>query len=95
MAKWEDKVKNDTVNKINHEVLLVQKDHFKHLNKINRLNLEGFKRMSNHFDDCFKEYSELTHSKINDLNFKQQRNDLKITIMLVIITLLTLTNLLW
>jgi DNA-directed RNA polymerase subunit F len=103
VAKWIDnteKIKSETINKVNNEISLIQKNHFKHLNKINRLNLEGFKQMRDHIDASFGKRAELINEKTECLNNKTdylkillRKNDLKTTIMLVIIMLLTLTNL--
>ncbi len=96
MARWIDnteKIKGETVNKVNGEVLLAQRDHFKHLSKINRLNLEGFKQMREHVDASVGEGAELIYRELCLLKSQLRKNDLKTTIMLVIIMLLTLTNL--
>lgn len=45
MAKFEDTTlrdKNKNISEANEEIALVQKDHFKHLKRINRINIEKF-----------------------------------------------------
>lgn len=49
MAQYIDKkndIKNEAIKEANKIIELSQKDHFKHLNKINRYNLEGYRKMN-------------------------------------------------